>query len=720
MKLKNILALILIITTMLLAVACANSKNDNDENAVYYNVEFLLEEKVIVKVKEGERLTSSDIPVAVKDGYDFLYWKDGSVIFDTSLPIMKNVTLTPCYQEKTLIALTKYNGRDISTLPDAIKDYLMAESENATAEYLYKYQQNYKEADSATPVILKWKSKLPSDDEYTVYISCDTDFSSEVYIYNVSGNYLKVYNLIPDTYFWKVVSESGAESDIDSFKICDVMRTINCGNVVNMRDEGGYEGEFGKINYGLVYRNADIADADGDAINVLVNELKIKTEIDVRLGTTTISVDDSITKVNCGFVQNDYIFPDFNPDRPFAQIYADNLKKAFLLFTDKKNYPIDFHCSAGADRTGTFAFLLGGILGVSYDDLVHDFEVTSFYQGRRWRSAIVVNAGNYCFDESGVMQDVGNLVAFDKMYRHMMEAYGTGDNKLSSAVKNYMLSVLGLDEYDIEMIRAIMIEDYEPVIPPCLEFVGESLLSVVNPLSSINLNECNFEFVLDGNTVTENIEYSVIDMKGNQIDLIDDSFTTSSYDNLYFITATIDGIDSDNTYNIISRAKRTNGDGSIIYADFGVGVGSANAIDFTIADYIDTYLFDLSYETDTPATLMYIHGNDKALGMQKTYLDVTDEWSIGFLSDGWVDFITAKTVNFDIRSRNGKSSTTLKVEWVNADGERTTIYDDVYTAWTDKTLSFTIGDGGTLVGGKLVFTSNINDMDLEVGNFIIF
>ena len=37
--------------------------------------------------------------------------------------------------------------------------------------------------------------------------------------------------------------------------------------------------------------------------------------------------------------------------------------KAFRVFLDEKNYPMVFHCIAGADRTGSLAFILGALLG---------------------------------------------------------------------------------------------------------------------------------------------------------------------------------------------------------------------------------------------------------------------------------------------------------------------------------------------------------------------
>ena len=53
---------------------------------------------------------------------------------------------------------------------------------------------------------------------------------------------------------------------------------------------------------------------------------------------------------------------------------------AFSLFVDEKNYPIDFHCIGGTDRTGTFAYLLEGLLGVDEEDLIRDYEM-SFIAG---------------------------------------------------------------------------------------------------------------------------------------------------------------------------------------------------------------------------------------------------------------------------------------------------------------------------------------------------
>ncbi len=53
--------------------------------------------------------------------------------------------------------------------------------------------------------------------------------------------------------------------------------------------------------------------------------------------------------------------------------------KVFRVFLDPANYPIDFHCIAGQDRTGAVAFVLNALLGVEEDQLWLDWEETAFH-----------------------------------------------------------------------------------------------------------------------------------------------------------------------------------------------------------------------------------------------------------------------------------------------------------------------------------------------------
>ena len=362
-----------------------------------------------------------------------------------------NVVLTAVYEKD---ATTYYDGGEVDILPDAVAGYLYA---NNKADYLYKYDRNYAIGDDVKGVKISWSKTGTS--VYKLSVASDEEAKNEIYSYSGSSLSVTLYNLVPDkTYYYTVKDNYGNLIKNDSFKLASNVRAISCGNVTNMRDMGGRETPDGTVKYEMVYRSPEIANANGKATDVIVNELGIKTEIDLRFESTTDTISDKITKYTLGIVQWDYLFPGMNENRPSQSTAIANLAEIFRIFADKDNYPILFHCSAGADRTGTIAFLLNGLLGVSYEDLAEDFEITSFYFGKRWRSDIVENNGKYSFDESGVMQDnPDNLVAFDKTYRYLLDTYGTDGGTLSGAIENYLKTVAGLTDYEIYSVKHLML-----------------------------------------------------------------------------------------------------------------------------------------------------------------------------------------------------------------------------------------------------------------------
>jgi protein-tyrosine phosphatase len=64
-------------------------------------------------------------------------------------------------------------------------------------------------------------------------------------------------------------------------------------------------------------------------------------------------------------------------DEPWAK---EACRKALELVSDERNLPLLFHCSSGQDRTGTLAFLINGLLGVSSEDLVRDWEASALWK----------------------------------------------------------------------------------------------------------------------------------------------------------------------------------------------------------------------------------------------------------------------------------------------------------------------------------------------------
>ncbi len=114
----------------------------------------------------------------------------------------------------------------------------------------------------------------------------------------------------------------------------------------------------------------------------------------------------------------------------------ENYRKVFSLMADKSNYPMYFHCTGGADRTGTVSFLVNALLGVSEADLIHDYEFTTFsIYGQR-----NIQQGDY----SGYFQDfITKLKSFD-------------GETLAEKTENYMLSI-GMTEEKISSLKEIFL-----------------------------------------------------------------------------------------------------------------------------------------------------------------------------------------------------------------------------------------------------------------------
>lgn len=181
-----------------------------------------------------------------------------------------------------------------------------------------------------------------------------------------------VYSDIPgrDTPF--TVRNSNGITQAGILRPTGALRFINTPQACNCRDLGGWACDGGTVKYGMLFRGGKIANAD---LDVLLNQLHLRYELDLR-GTTEAATAPSPLIGKIGYSVFDtyawYSIAD-------KALWKKMLRVVFDCAV--KNEPMYFHCTAGADRTGTLACIIEALLGMSQSDIDKDYELTSFYSG---------------------------------------------------------------------------------------------------------------------------------------------------------------------------------------------------------------------------------------------------------------------------------------------------------------------------------------------------
>ncbi len=255
-----------------------------------------------------------------------------------------------------------------------------------------------------------------------------------------------IANLIPgNTYSYQVVvdDEEVAKGD---FAVEGPLRMIYAPSVYNMRDLGGWTTDDGKtVRYGLVYRGGEVngthpaTEADLDYLKKVVG---IGAELDLRWKDgydkdreTNISGYHFVHGDTYYFAgANDYLASDLNNAETQARVKEEF---EYLLGHIKEGRGVHFHCVWGADRTGFFAFLLEGLLGMSLAEMYEDYEFTSFAPaGTRVKSSIQ--------ERIAVIQALSGATLKEKF-------------------ENYFLNKLKVPQEEIDLFRSIMLVDPQDV-----------------------------------------------------------------------------------------------------------------------------------------------------------------------------------------------------------------------------------------------------------------
>ena len=337
-----------------------------------------------------------------------------------------------------LVVVSPAENAEVCLLTDDQMEFISMDAKKRRAKMTdAEWRKELKEETGFNPekVKFRWKgAKRGAECNVTVRRMPD---GKVVFRETTEKHKIKVDNLeIARTYEFEVVS--GGESAKRTFRTkAQGPRFVRIGGVPNVRDLGGYAGLGGRrIRQGLVFRSGglngnankyykkdeiialykagklvesvpelsheaakeikrhlDAGAEDKADFKHLVKEWKpgpermdaksraeamrqfgFKTDLDLRTERECYGMSGSPLGADVKWVN----IPSPAYGRVHEDYGHDAFAKCFRLFLDEKNYPIDFHCIQGADRTGCLAYILGALLGVSDRELECDWEVTVF------------------------------------------------------------------------------------------------------------------------------------------------------------------------------------------------------------------------------------------------------------------------------------------------------------------------------------------------------
>ena len=197
-----------------------------------------------------------------------------------------------------------------------------------------------------------------------------------------------IYNMIPGkTYLWESATDNTKYGVVTATGSRRTLKT----SVRNLRDLGGLSASnsdvSGTIDYGRLYRGAQITSQQGVTD---LTKLGITREVDLRGDNDGIQTykmanyDTGTSSSYTNIIITNYII------NPVATTYITDphstnyraVKSAMRAIMEKVVFEHDsifFHCTIGTDRTGTMAYFLEGLLGVSEEDRLRDYEMTYFF-----------------------------------------------------------------------------------------------------------------------------------------------------------------------------------------------------------------------------------------------------------------------------------------------------------------------------------------------------
>ena len=426
------------------------------------------------------------MPTSFTNGFDIVFEKSGTV---GARLVSNNLTVNRAKFQWSTVSLD--NGVSFATLeePDLLKTnvrkymdyegynnnsgdpdassnpgytYSVFKQNSYTSTYKYQYGD-----DQPQKATLLWSG---SADKVWLSTSPTYEDAQQITPPSSAGG-MDIYNLIPGVVYYYKATSGNEEVGHGCFRPKGFLRQIYLSNMTgnaysgngtwsdNIRDLGGWKAENNKtIRYGKLYRGAQIDKfINSEPARDNFKNLGIGYDMELRGGKSTDKKREEY--------YNNRPIPDIEWDQyPVikfmgiaenkpgltAGLYRQAIK-SIINFLQTDGRAIYFHCEGGADRTGTLAFLIEAILGVSESDMSKDFELTTFtYKNKRFRHV----DSSFSTDEK--------KYPYKDLIRYMRTFEGTTmQEKVTNWAKMDDPNVTGddaLTDTDIAQLKALLLE----------------------------------------------------------------------------------------------------------------------------------------------------------------------------------------------------------------------------------------------------------------------
>ena len=318
-----------------------------------------------------------------------------------------------------------------------LAQYQYITSDNEDPEYIYNFADGVFDLSRPRGNILDFKDSVKDSNNYVIQISSSKNFdesNTKIYKNLTEKRYIIKHLKLGQKIYYRGATN---ESELTNSKIYELTvntigpRNLDIPGVDNSRDIGGYKTTLvdnGITKQGLYFRTGQIDDINEEGKRILIEDLGIKVEIDLR---------DSY--LNTGpYVDGIQYYPipipaSTEPER--FEKFEKEYYKVFNLIANADKNPIILHCVAGADRTGIMSFALMTLLGCEYKDIMKDYLFTNF--------------------------STHGMRSINSEFIHWWEKLDLyeGDTK-ADRCKSWLMSK-GIEEDTLEHIRAIFIDNYK-------------------------------------------------------------------------------------------------------------------------------------------------------------------------------------------------------------------------------------------------------------------